>query len=227
MEEVRVAIHLVHRCIAEEAIRKPSRVAHQLAHGRRVIRIDKNHFAVRIHALVDLQVRELRNEFGDGIGGQPLALLVENHHRHACHRLGHGVVAEDRILRHLRVDRHVALTVRAVINHFPMPRQDRDDAGNLLLVHGLPHQRMKPLQSLRGKANRLRLDDGHVQSVRDGRVSGRRLLRPHRIQTEDKRKCDAQNAGNNDSTICVHEFPRGAAVCRLPHPLYQASLYTI
>ena len=57
------------------AIGEAGGVGHELAHGGRVIGIDEDHLAVGIDAVEDLEVRELGDVFGDGIGGEPLALL--------------------------------------------------------------------------------------------------------------------------------------------------------
>ena len=100
--------------------------------------------------------------FEIGSDGQPLALFVEDHHGHAGDRLGHGVVAEDRVLRHRRAAGHVALAVGAVIHDLAVARQDGDHAGELLLVDCLLHQRVQALEPLGRKAHRLWLDWRHV-----------------------------------------------------------------
>ena len=179
-EHLLLAIHGVHRRITEESVGESGRVGHQLAHGRRVLGIDKNHLAVGIHALEDLQMRELRNVFGDGVRRHPLALLVEQHHGHAGDRLGHGVVAEDDVLGHGRTAGHVALTVGAVVHHFSVARQDGDDACDLLLVNGLLHQGVQTFQPLRGEALHFGLYDRHVNGAADG------LLRRRRVDAESQ-----------------------------------------
>jgi hypothetical protein len=54
-----------------------------------VIGVHEDDFAVRINAVVDLEVCKLGNEFGDGVGREPLALFVKDHHRDSGDRLGH------------------------------------------------------------------------------------------------------------------------------------------
>ena len=140
--------------------------------------------------LIDLEVRKLRNVFGDGIGGQPLALLVENHHGHAGDGLGHGEVAEDGVFRHGRAAGQVAHAVGAVVHHFAVARKDGDDAGDLLLIDGLLHEGVQALEALGGKADRLRLHDGEIDCML------RRLLRKRRSDRKSKhqaRQCYAHN----------------------------------
>ncbi len=69
---MRVAHHLVHRRSAKNAVSKAGRMRHQLAHRRRMVRLNENHLSVRIHAVVDLQVRELGNVFCIGSLGSHL-----------------------------------------------------------------------------------------------------------------------------------------------------------
>ena len=152
---MRVAVHLVDRRVAEETVGEAGGVAHQLAHGGRVVGIGENHLAVGVDALVDLEVGELGDEFGDGVGGEPLALLVEDHHGDPGDRLGHGVVAENHVLGHGRRAGQVALAVGAVVDDLAVAGEDGDDAGDLLLVDGLLHKGVETLQALGGKAERL------------------------------------------------------------------------
>ncbi len=72
VEQFRVPVHLVHRRVPEESIRKPSGMAHQLVHRRLVFRVDKNRLAVRVHTVEDLQMGELGNVLCDRIGGSHL-----------------------------------------------------------------------------------------------------------------------------------------------------------
>ena len=88
-ERVGLAVHAVNGCVAKEAVGKARGVAHELAHGGWMVGGNEDHFAVGIHALVDLEVRELGNVFSDGIGGEPLALFVEDHHGDTGDGLGH------------------------------------------------------------------------------------------------------------------------------------------
>ncbi len=101
-----------------------------------MIGIDEDHLAVGVDAFEDLEMRELGDVFGDGIGGQPLALLIENHHGHAGDRLGHGEVAKDGVLGHRRAAGHVALAVGAVVDDLAVTSEDGDGAGECFLVDG-------------------------------------------------------------------------------------------
>ena len=88
---------------------------------------------VGVEAVEDLEVREFGNVFGDGIGGQPLAFFVEDHHGDASDGLGHGVVAEDGVVGHGRAGGHVAHAVGAVVDDFAVAGEDGDGAGELLV----------------------------------------------------------------------------------------------
>ena len=106
---------------------------------------------------------KLRNELRNGIRWQPLAFFVQRHHGHARDRLGHGVVAEDRVLGHGRAAGHVSLAKRAIVHNLPVARQDGHNARHLLLVHCFLHQRMQALKPCRRKSLQLRLHWSHVE----------------------------------------------------------------
>jgi hypothetical protein len=127
------SLYIASTSVVPLAVGEAGGVGHELAHGGRVIGIDEDHFAVGIDAVEDLEVRELGDVFGDGISGQPLALLVEDHHGDAGDRLGHGVVAEDGVFGHGRA---VASrdAVGAVVDDFAVAREDGDGAGELLVI---------------------------------------------------------------------------------------------
>jgi hypothetical protein len=110
-----------------------------VAHGGRMIRIREDEASAGIHAFVDFQVRELRNVFRDRVRGQPLTLLVKNHHGNAGDRLGHRKVAEDHVLCHGCVGGKIARTVGLVVDDFAVAGEDGDDAGYLLLIDALLH----------------------------------------------------------------------------------------
>jgi hypothetical protein len=173
VEQVRVPVHFVHRRVPEESVRKPGGMAHQLVHRRLVVRVDKNRLAVRVHTVEDLQMRKLGNVLCDRIGGQPLALFVQNHHGHAGDRLGHGVVAKDRVLRHGRAACHVALAVGAVVDDLAVARKDRNRSGDLLAVDRLLHICVQSLQAFGGKPLRLGACDREVDRGRGILLSGK------------------------------------------------------
>ncbi len=150
-------------------------MAHELVHGGGVVRVDEDHFSVGIDAVVDLEMGELGDVFGDGIGREPLALLVEDHHGHASDGFGHGKVAEDGVFGHGGVAGDVAQAVGAIVDDFSVAGEDGDDAGDLFLVDGLLHDGVEVLESLAGEADRLGLDDVEVEGVMRGGHWGGRL----------------------------------------------------
>ena len=71
----------------------------------------EDHFAVRVQALENFQVREFGNVFRNRILRMPFALLVENHHGDAGDGFGHGEDAEDGVLGHRRAAGEVFFAV--------------------------------------------------------------------------------------------------------------------
>ena len=109
-------------------------VSEQLAHGGGVIGVDEDGFAVGIDALLHLEVGELRNVLRYGVVGEPLALLVEDHHGDTGGGLGHGVVAEDGVFGHGRGGGEIAVAVGAVLDDFAVAGEDGDGADEVFLI---------------------------------------------------------------------------------------------
>lgn len=140
LKEVGVADHLVDGRVAEEAVGEAGGVGHELGHGGRVDGIFKDDFAGGVGAGVDLEVGELGDEFGDGVGWEPLALFVELHHGDGSDDLGHGVVAEDGGLGHGDFVLDVLPAVGAVVDDLAVAGEDGDDAGDLVVLDCVLHE---------------------------------------------------------------------------------------
>ena len=147
-QQICVAVHLVDGRVAEESVAESRRMGHQLTHRGRMVGIGEDQIAAGVHALIDLEVCKLRNEFGNRVRGQPLALLIEDHHRDAGNGLGHGEVAENHILRHGCAGREVARSIGPVIDDLAVARKDGDDTGEVLLIDLLLHHRVQALKPL-------------------------------------------------------------------------------
>ena len=208
-EHRRVAVHLVDRSFAEDAVGEAGRVAHQLRHRRRVRRIFDDGLAVGVHALVDFEIRELRDVFRDRIARPPLALLIQHHHRDAGDRLGHRVDAEDRVLLHGRAAGHVALAIGPRIDDLAVARHYRDDSRHLAVVDVFLQHRMHTIQSLRGEAYRFRF---RLRKVT-------RLRRPLRAAS-------SAAIESRESKRVVISIPRRQS-SRISEPKWPASRYTV
>ena len=57
---------------------------------------------------------------------------------------------------------HVAHAVGAVVHDFAVAREDRDRSGEVLLIDLLLDSSVEAIEAIRGKADGLRLDGGHV-----------------------------------------------------------------
>ena len=90
-------------------------------------------------ARIHLQVREFRDVLGDRIGRLPLPFLVQDHHRHAGHRLGHRVDSRDGVELHRRLLLEILEAVGLVLHDLALARHQRDDAGQVLLVDDVLH----------------------------------------------------------------------------------------
>ena len=167
MPYVQFLVHGVYRAVAV-AVTEAGGVGHQLVHGGRMIGSDKDHFAGRVETGEDLEIGELGNELGDGIARQPLALFVQDEHGHAGDGLGHGVVAEDGVLRHGHAAGKVLYAVGAVVDDLAVAGEDGDRAGEFLFVDDALDKSVQALQPFGRKADGLRSDGRHV----DGRGSG-------------------------------------------------------
>ena len=153
-----VLVHLVNRRVPEDPVGEARGVAHQLTHGGRVGWVFQNLLSVLIEALEDFQLGELGDELRDGIRRPPFALFVEDHHGNACDRLGHGVDAEDGVRLHGRGSGDILLAVCPLLDDLAVARKKCHNSGKLFLIHLTLHCCVKTIESLRGKAQRLRVD---------------------------------------------------------------------
>ena len=167
LHRLQVFVHRVDDGVAA-AIGEAGGVGHQLAHGGRVIGIDEDHLAVGVDAIVDLEVREFGDVLGDGIGGEPLALFVEDHHGDAGDGLGHRVVAEDGVVGHGLRGGQIAHAVGTVVNNFAMAREQGDGARELLVVDLALDEGMEVFETLGGEADGFGCGSRQVRERLDG-----------------------------------------------------------
>ncbi len=120
----------------------------------------------------DLLVGKFRNEFGDGVAEQEMAVLDQHHDADRDDRLGHREDAEDRVLRHRRGGRRALPAERIEPADLAVPRHHDGRAGDGSLVdlalEGVRHA----LQPWRRKPERFRLGLGKRRGLRGGGVPG-------------------------------------------------------
>ncbi len=156
---LKFAVHAVDGRVGV-AIGEAGGVGHELAHGGRVVGLGEKHFAGGVEAVEDLEVRELGDELRDGVGGEPLALFVEDHHGDAGDGLGHGVVAEDGVFGHGGGGGQVAHAVGAVVDDFAVAGEDGDGSGELLVVDLVLNGGVETLKALGRRSRRTRAGRG-------------------------------------------------------------------
>ena len=95
----------------------------------------------------------------------------------------------------------VAHAVGAVVHHFAVAGEEGDDAGKMLLVYFLLHQRVEALKALGGEAHGLGLDGSEVKFC-----SGR-LLRWGWMGGQGKDDCGQRDAGDDCDSMDGHGIP--------------------
>ncbi len=140
------------------------------------------------------EIGELRDVLGDRIARLPLAFLVQHHHRRADNRFGHRVDAHDGVELHRRLAVDVLEAVGLVLHDLSVPRQQRHDACEMLLVDNALHRRIELFERVAGEPNALRAGKNDLAGSRRGLPArpehGRRAgLRRRGQQNADEDGC--------------------------------------
>ena len=151
----------VDRMAGVQDVAQPGGVLHQVAHRHAPAPLDRLGLHVPVGVLpgVDLEIGERRNVSRHRIVELPLAFLVQHHQRHADDRLGHREDAEDRIGLDRIVLADIELADRVAEDQLAVPRQHRDDAGQLAVVDHRLHAGVEPLQPFRRDPDVFRCGD--------------------------------------------------------------------
>ena len=96
----RLLVLLLHQAVAGVVVGDAGGVAQQVLHRHRPRQRDQVELAVVFDT--DLLVGELRNELGDGIAKDKMAVLDQHHDADRDDRFGHGEDAEQGVARHRR-----------------------------------------------------------------------------------------------------------------------------
>ena len=151
----RLLVELLHRAVAGVVVSQTRGVPQQVLHRRLPLHRHQLELAVVLDA--DLLVGKFRNEFGDGIAEDEVAVLDQHHDADRDDRLGHREDAEQAVMRHRRrscralaADRIEPADLAAARHH-----HGRAGQGSLvdLALEGIRHQ----LQPLGRQPDRFRL----------------------------------------------------------------------
>jgi hypothetical protein len=119
----------------------------------------------------DLEGLEFRHVAGDRIVEAPLALFEQDHHGHAGHRLGHGIDAEDLVLRHGLTGLEAGLPVGLELDDLAVAGEQRGHAGDPAVRDDLGHGVVQALQPRAVEADGFRAG-GRRQRGLDGALAG-------------------------------------------------------
>ena len=96
----RLLVQLLHRAVAGVVVSQPRGVPQQVLHRHRPLHRHEFELAVDVDA--DLLIRKLRNELGDGVVEDEVAVLDQHHDANRDDRLGHREDPEQAVMRHRR-----------------------------------------------------------------------------------------------------------------------------
>ena len=200
----------VHRVARIEDIAQPRGVPHEIAHGEAPPALDRFdlHGAVAVHAGEDLQIGERGDELRHRIIELPPAFLVQHHQGGADDRLGHREDAEDGVELDRVVLADVELPHRIGEDDLPVPRQHRDDARELPVVHHRLHAGVEPFEAFGGDPDRGRVGDREVARRLCPDRGGRRALKRRRTDDERHQRGEPEQERPPPSQHAIHRvFP--------------------
>ena len=160
VEDVRPPIALIHRRLGKEAVGEAGGVADEFADRHLVTSLFDQQFAV-LFAHRHLQPFQFGDELAHRVVQIETAFVKERHERDAGDGLGHGVDAEDAVLRKRRVAGEVLLANRLEVDELAAPRHRGHRAGQFAIRHQLGHGGAQGVHALGIETHRRRL--GHRQ----------------------------------------------------------------
>ena len=162
----RLLVELLDRAVAGVVVGQARRMPQQVLHGH--LPLDRHEVELAVVLDADLLVGKLRNEFGDGIAQDEVAVLDQHHDADRDDRLGHREDAEDAVMRHRRGCRRALPADRIEPADLTAPRHHHRGAGEGSLVdlalEGIRH----PLQADARQPDGFRLGVGERRGLGGG-----------------------------------------------------------
>ena len=166
----RLLIELLHGAVAGVVVGQAGGVPQQVLDGH--LPLDRHEVELAVVLDADLLVGELRNELGDGVVEDEVAVLDQHHDADRDDRLGHREDAEDAVMRHRRAGGRILPADRVEPADLAAPRHHDGGPGEGALVdlalEGIRH----PLQAGAREPDRFRLGVGKRRGLGGGRWPG-------------------------------------------------------
>ena len=208
--------------LREQPVGEARCVAHQLAHGHRMIGVLNHGHAVGPILLRDLEIRELGNELRHRVVEREATLVVVGHQRDTDDRLRHRVDAEDRVLRDRDPVLDVLLAVGVEEDDLALARDHRDDAGEFAVVDHAVHRLGELLEAGRVHADIGRL--GLLEVTLAGKYRRKNEGRKQQAGGKGKRGELSPRTQSDHAWFLLLAFSWAAASVALTHPVHPRRL---
>ena len=166
----RLLVELLDGAVAGVVVGQARRMPQQILNGH--LPLDRHQVELAVVLDADLLLGKLRNEFGDGIAEDEVAVLDQHHDADRDDRLGHREDAEDAVMRHRRGCRRALAADRIEPADLAAPRHHHGRAGEGALVdlalEGVRH----PLQADAREPDGFRLGVGERRGLGGGCLPG-------------------------------------------------------